>query len=276
MTYSIVARDAETGDLGVAVATCSFATGSGVPWIEPKVGAIATQAFGDRSYGPLGLRLLAAGKSPEQVLAALVAADPAAALRQVGVVDAAGRSAAHTGSDCVADAGAWTAAGLSVQANMCRGAVWEPMADAFTSQTGTLARRLLAALEAAEAAGGDLRGRQSAALLVRPGDGRAWDRVSDLRVDDHPEPLAELRRLLRKEEAYRRLNRLPPDEAPDAAFDEARAAGIPEMELLVYDAVLAWKARRPDELERRLQPLIGAEPRWRGYLRALLEHPYDG
>lgn len=276
MTYSIVARDAETGDLGVAVATCAFASGSGVPWIEPKVGAIATQAFGERSYGSLGLRLLAAGKTPEETLAALVAADPGAALRQVGVVDAAGRSAAHTGADCVADAGAWTADGVSVQANMCRGVVWEAMGEAFTSRTGTLARRLLAALEAAEAAGGDFRGRQSAALLVRPGDGQPWDRISDIRVDDHPEPLGELRRLLRKEEAYRRLNRLSPAEAPDAAFDEARAAGIPEMELLVYDALLAWKERRPDELERRLRPLIEAEPRWRGYLRALLAHPYEG
>ena len=276
MTYSIVARDPETGDLGVAVQSRAFGSGSGVPWIDPKAGAVATQAFGERSYGPLALRLLAAGKTPEESLAALVAADPDAALRQVGVVDAAGRSAAHTGQGCVADAGAWTEDGVSAQANMCRGAVWEAMGETFTNEEGTLAQRLLAALEAAEAAGGDFRGRQSAALLVRPGDGQPWDRVSDLRVDDHPEPLSELRRLLRKEEAYRRLNRLEPAEAPDAAFDEARAAGIPEAEVLLYNALLAWKARRPDELERRLQPLIEAEPRWRGYLGVLLAHPHDG
>jgi uncharacterized Ntn-hydrolase superfamily protein len=157
--------------------------------------------------------------------------------------------------------------------------VWPAMAEAFAAASGTLAQRLLAALDAAEAAGGDFRGRQAAALLVVEGErgGRPWDqRISNLRVDDHPEPLVELRRLLAKEEAYRRLNRLALDDpAGEEAFAEARAAGIPEDELTAYAARLAWKDGDHAEFERRAQPLVDAEPRWAGWVAALVGRPYE-
>ena len=189
MTYSIVARDAETGELGVAVQSRAFRTGGAVPWAIAGVGAIATQSFTERSYGQLGLELLRAGKTPAEALAGLVAADADAAVRQVGIVDAEGRTAAHTGADCSPEAGHLTGDGYSVQSNIMRSAdVWPAMAEAFEAATGPLARRLLAALDAAEAAGGDWRGQQAAGLLVVPASGRPWERVSDLRVDDHPAP----------------------------------------------------------------------------------------
>ncbi|HSP71030.1 MAG TPA: DUF1028 domain-containing protein, partial [Gaiellaceae bacterium] len=209
MTYSIVARDAETGEVGVAVQTGTFGVGRVVQWARPNVGAVATQSFSEKSYGPLGLELMAGGKSAEQALAALLAADPGQAFRQAAMIDASGRAAVHTGSSCVAAAGHHVGEGYSVQANMMASErVWPAMAEAYEAAQGTLARRLLAALDAAEAAGGDFRARQSAALLVVPGepDALPWAVVSDLRVDDHPEPLAELRRLLELEEAYRLLS----------------------------------------------------------------------
>jgi uncharacterized Ntn-hydrolase superfamily protein len=278
MTYSFVARDPETGELGVGVQTRAFRVGGGVPWAE--AGAIATQSFTDAGYGVHGLELLRAGKSPADTLAGLALADPDRDLRQVGMVDAEGRSAAHTGAACIAEAGHLTGDGWSAQANMMRSAeVWPAMAEAFAAASGTLAQRLLAALDAAEAAGGDFRGRQAAALLVVEGErgGRPWDqRVSNLRVDDHPEPLVELRRLLAKEEAYRRLNRLALDDpAEDEAFAEARAAGIPEDELTAYAARLAWKDGDHAEFGRRAQPLVDAEPRWAGWVAALVGRPYE-
>jgi uncharacterized Ntn-hydrolase superfamily protein len=273
VTYSIVARDPETGQLGVAVQTRSFGVGRAVPWAHPGVGAVATQSLTDKSYGPLALELLRAGKNPADALTGLVAADPDRDVRQVGVVDAGGRVAAHTGDACIPEAGHVTGDGWTAQANMMRSAaVWPAMAEAFVAAQGTLAQRLLAALDAAEAAGGDFRGRQAAALLVVEGrsEGKPWDeRVSDLRVDDHPQPLAELRRLLRKEEAYRRLNRLTGDDEKEGAFADARAAGVEPDELLWYEVVLAWKARNHSEIERRLAELAEREPRWAGARAAL-------
>jgi uncharacterized Ntn-hydrolase superfamily protein len=266
VTYSIVARDGETGELGVAVQTRSFGVGRAVPWALAGVGAVATQSITDKSYGPLALELLRAGKSAAEALAALLAADGDREVRQVAIVDNQGRVAAHTGSACISEAGHVTGDGWSAQANMMRSTdVWPAMAERHQACEGSLARKLLAALEAAEDAGGDFRGRQAAALLVvePQSAGKPWDeRVSDLRVDDHEEPLAELRRLLRKEEAYRRLNRLGADDPTAEAFEEARAAGIGADELLWCEVVLAWKARRPDEVERRLQKLIALEPHW--------------
>jgi uncharacterized Ntn-hydrolase superfamily protein len=275
VTYSIVARDGETGELGVAVQTRSFGVGRAVPWALAGIGAVATQSLTDKGYGPLALELLRAGKSPADALAALLAADRDRAVRQVAIVDKQGRAAAHTGSACIAEAGHVAGDGWSAQANMMRSAdVWPAMAESYQAAEGSLAQKLLAALEAAEAAGGDFRGRQAAAVLVVDAEsaGKPWDeRVSDLRVDDHPEPLQELRRLLQKEEAYRLLNRLGPDDPSDDAFDAARAAGIGADELLWYEVALAWKARRPDEVERRLQKLIELEPRWAGARAALRE-----
>jgi len=200
-TYSIVARDSATGELGVAVQSHWFSVGAVVPWAEAGVGAVATQSFIDPSYGALGLDLMRAGKSAPEALAALLAADAQRDVRQVGMVDARGRVARHTGRLCIPAAGDQAGAQYVVQANLMeRATVWPAMARAFEAATGDLAERLMAALEAAEAEGGDIRGRQSAALLVvkAHSTGRPWaDRRFDLRVEDHPEPLPELRRLLR-------------------------------------------------------------------------------
>jgi uncharacterized Ntn-hydrolase superfamily protein len=203
VTYSIVARDPATGELGVAVQSHWFSVGPIVPWAAPGVGAIATQANVEVAYGPGGLALLRDGLNAKQALDRLVAQDPGAAGRQVAVVDAAGRVAVHTGEACIAFAGHATGDGVSCQANiMASERVWPAMLDAYGAARGTLATRLLAALDAAESAGGDLRGRQSAAILVVPADGEPWHTVVSLRVEDHPDPLPELRRLVEVHRAY--------------------------------------------------------------------------
>jgi uncharacterized Ntn-hydrolase superfamily protein len=210
-TYSVVARDAATGDLGVAVQSHWFSVGSLVTWAEAGVGAVATQSFVDPAYGPLGLGLMRAGKSAREALDGLLAADAGRDVRQVAMVDAKGVVAVHTGKKCIEAAGHATGAGWSVQANlMASERVWPAMARAMEQARGDLAERMLAALEAAEAAGGDIRGRQSAALLVVRGasSGRPWaDRAVELRVEDHPRPLEELRRLLRVHRAFDHMNR---------------------------------------------------------------------
>jgi uncharacterized Ntn-hydrolase superfamily protein len=203
-TYSIVARDAETREVGVAVQSHWFSVGSIVSWARPGAGAVATQSIGEPSYGPGALDLLAGGTEPVEALARLVAADPRSRFRQVAVVDAAGRVAVHTGDGCIPFAGEQTGDGYSVQANMMASPeVWPAMARAFEASEGPLARRLLAALRAAEGAGGDVRGRQSAAVVVAPAEGEPWRLSVDLRVEDDPEPLDELERLLDLADAYR-------------------------------------------------------------------------
>ncbi len=209
-TYSIVARDPKTGELGVAVQSHWFAIGPLVPWAEAGVGAIATQSFVDASYGKLGLDLMRAGRSAPDALKGLLAADSNRDVRQVAMIDATGKVAAHTGSKCIPAAGQYVGVDFSVQANlMLNDTVWPAMAKAFESARGDLAERLLTALEAAEAAGGDIRGRQSAALVVVSGKptGKPWqDRVYDLRVDDHAAPVVELRRLVKLQRAYNLMN----------------------------------------------------------------------
>ena len=203
MTYSIVARDGDTGELGVAVQSHWFAVGPIVPWARPGVGAIATQANIEVSYGPRALELLQAGQAAPEALARLLSEDPGAAGRQVAVVDGAGRVAVHTGSGCIPLAGHATDNGVSCQANMMAAEeVWPAMLDAFTAGGGPLTGRLLDALDAAETAGGDVRGRQSAAILVVPAAGDWWETVTALHVEDHPDPLAELRRLVELDGAY--------------------------------------------------------------------------
>src|SRR5947209_1734738 len=204
MTYSILAHDPETGQLGVAVQSHWFSVGSGVPWAAPGVGAVATQANAEISYGPRALELLRSGLGVTEALDQLLAEDPAAQSRQVAVMDAQGRAAVHTGSDCIPLAGHVVGEGVCCQANiMASEEVWPAMLDAFGAATGPLARRLVDALDAGEAAGGDLRGRQSAAILIVGADGPAWQAEVSLRVEDHPAPLPELRRLLSVHEAYR-------------------------------------------------------------------------
>jgi uncharacterized Ntn-hydrolase superfamily protein len=206
MTYSIVARDTKTGEFGVAVQSHYFQVSPAVPWALAGVGAVATQSHVNLSYGPLGLELLQAGYTAEQALRALTAGDPRAEVRQCAIVDAAGSVAAHTGSRCIPAAGHTLGDGFICQANLMeKDTVWDAMAEAFTTTNAPLPERMMAALEAAEAQGGDIRGRQSAAMLVVAGvgTGRPWDdRFIDLRVEDAVEPLPELRRLLRIKRAY--------------------------------------------------------------------------
>ena len=205
-TYSIVARDSATGQLGVAVQSHWFAVGAGVAWAEPGVGAVATQSFILPAYGPRGLALMRTGMAAHAVLRALLAGDPDSQVRQVGVIDAAGQAASHTGSRNIPAAGSRVGRWYAAQANlMAQSTVWDALGRAFETTRGDLADRLLAALDAAQRAGGDIRGRQSAALIVVSGDRSLppWDRVFDLRVDDHPDPLGELRRLLGVARAYR-------------------------------------------------------------------------
>ncbi len=206
MTYSIVARDPLTGELGVAVQSYYFSVGSVVPWAEAGVGAVATQSFVDPSYGPLGLELMRRGKSAPEALRLLVSADPGAAYRQVAMIDAVGRVAVHTGSQCIEAAGHGSSEQVVAQANLMKQpTVWSAMLERFANTRGDLAKRLLAALEAAEEEGGDRRGKQSAALLIVRGQptGKLWvDRAVDLRVEDHSDPVVELARLLRLQRAH--------------------------------------------------------------------------
>ncbi|MBI5863698.1 MAG: DUF1028 domain-containing protein [Planctomycetes bacterium] len=211
-TYSIVARDPVTGDMGVAVQSHWFSVGSVVTWAESGVGAVATQSLVDPAYGPLGLDMLRLGKSADEALRGLLASDPRSAVRQVAIVDAKGVVAAHTGDKCIAAAGhvADAAGQFSVQANLMeKETVWPAMAAAYREAKGDLADRMLAALEAAEREGGDIRGRQSAAILIvkAKSTGRSWeDKLFDLRVEDHPNPVAELKRLVGIQRAYNHMN----------------------------------------------------------------------
>ena len=206
-TYSIVALDQETGQLGVAVQSHWFSVGTVVPWAKAGIGAVATQSIAEPSYGPKGLALMEQDIPADEALQSLLAKDPGENVRQVAMVDAQGNVGAHTGLRCISYASHRTGKGYSVQANiMAKPTVPAAMAQAFESTAGDLAERMLAALDAAEAEGGDLRGRQSAAMLVVSGEptGDPWnDRIVDLEIADHKDPLGELQRLLRINRAYR-------------------------------------------------------------------------
>ena len=276
VTYSIAALDDATGELGVAVQSRWLASGAVVPWARPGVGAIATQSFVDVRYGALGLDLLSTGRAPDEVLSELLAADPDPGVRQVGIVDAAGRTAAHTGSECVREAGHRTAKGVTVQANMMeRATVWPAMLVAYERADGDLADRLLAALVAAEAEGGDVRGHQAAAILVVPGgpDVKPWRTRFDLRVDDSPDPLGELARLLRIGRAYETLDlaldALAAGERSAAlAFFETAAALAPEDDQVRLWLSLAVFDSGDEARGRRLyRSALAAEPRSGEHLR---------
>jgi len=210
MTFSIVARDGKSGQLGVAVQTHWFAVGAICPWVEAGIGAVATQSMVEIGYGPKSLDLLRAGKTAQEALEALIGEDKNQALRQVAVVDALGRIAIHTGDRCIQAAGHRAGKGFSVQANMMKNnSVWPAMEKAYLEAKGDLSSRMLAALFAAQAAGGDIRGRQSAAMLVAEGEksDEPWRQVLvNLRIDDHPEPLKELGRLLKINKAFDLMN----------------------------------------------------------------------
>lgn len=241
-TYSIVARDTLTGEMGVAVQSHWFSVGSLVTWGEAGVGVIATQSFVNPAYGPQGLALMKTGLSAEQTLKALLEADEGRGYRQVAMVDAQGGVAAHTGESCIQSAGHILGKQFSVQANLMENdAVWPAMAQAFEQTEGPLAERLVAALAAAQQAGGDIRGKQSAAILVVRGEstGKVWeDRIVDLRVEDHPEPIQELQRLLKVFRAYEHMN----------AGDLAIEAGDTEKALEEYGSA---ETMFPDNLEMK-------------------------
>lgn len=209
-TFSIVAQDASSGQLGVAVQTHWFAVGALCPWVEAGVGAVATQSMVEIGYGPKGLALLRSGKSPRQALDELLEQDMVRETRQVAMLDAAGNAVVYTGSRCIAFAGHHIGSGYAVQANMMASdAVWPAMAEAFESSGGDLAARMLSALKAGQTAGGDIRGRQSACMLVADGirSDEPWKHLLvNIRVDDHPQPLEELSRLLDIQLAYRLMN----------------------------------------------------------------------
>jgi uncharacterized Ntn-hydrolase superfamily protein len=266
-TFSIVAFDPKTGDLGVAVASRVLAVGAVVPYAQAGVGAIATQAFANTTYGPKGLALLRKGLTPEQVLKRLLAEDKDREHRQVGIVDAKGRAIAFTGKKCLPWAGHLVGKGYAVQGNILAGEqVVKAMAQAFENTKGELAERLMAALEAGESAGGDARGKQSAALLVvRKGGGYGGfdDRYIDLRVDDHPEPVKELRRLLTMKLAWARLLeaarwRRKGDLQKAAEVLQEAIRRFPDQAVLHYDlacylALLGRKEEALKELEIALQ-----------------------
>jgi uncharacterized Ntn-hydrolase superfamily protein len=241
----------------VAVQSHWFAVGQIVSFAEAGVGAVATQSFVDPSYGPLGLELMRAGRTAEEALKALTAIDEQLDVRQVAMIDARGNVAVHTGSRSIAAAGHQVGTGYSVQANlMTNAAVWPAMAEAFEKTPGDLAERMLAALEAAQKAGGDIRGKQSAALIVVRGtaSGRPWaDRVFDLRVDDHSEPVVELRRLVRLHRAYNFMNRgdelAGEQKWPEALEQYAQARKMaPEInELPYWVAVTLFMSGREEE-----------------------------
>lgn len=202
MTYSIIARDPQTGQLGAAVQTFNLAVGTWVPWASGGAGVVATQATAERRYGTSGLDLMRGGYTAGETLQALLAADPKREFRQVSMIDNDGNVATHTGKCCLPEAGSYVGDMFCTQANMMlRNTVWPAMAKAYEETAGPLAERLLAALDAAQLEGGDLRGRQTAALLIvdnRP----APVPLVDLRVDHDPEPLIQLRRLWRLHQAY--------------------------------------------------------------------------
>ena len=280
-TFSIVAVDAETGEIGCAVQSRYFAVGNVVPWARAGVGAVATQAAGVAVSGPRILDQLAGGLGPQEALAAVLADDEGRETRQLGVVAADGSAAAHTGSECLAWAGHRVGPGYAVQGNILAGeAVVAEMERAFLATGGALAERLVAALEAGQAAGGDVRGQQSAAVLVERLGAAAesregLDRVCDLRVDDHMEPIVELRRLLGIHLVWDALRRATAHHAPGYYGDgvvllAAAHERFGDDPVLLYDLAcfesLAGRAadalahvRRAIELDPGLRAAIAAD-----------------
>ena len=271
-TYSIVARDSLSGQMGVAVQSHWFSVGSVVTWAEAGVGAVATQSFVDPAYGPLGLELMRAGKTARQSLNGLLASDPGKDVRQVAMIDTKGNVAAHTGRNCIQGAGHIIGKDYSVQANlMLNSNVWPAMSKAFETTKGDLADRMLAALEAAQEAGGDIRGQQSAAILIVRGTstGRPWsDRVMDLRVEDHPDPLKELRRIVSVHRAYEHMNNgdlaIEHDDIEGALreYGAAEAMFPDNLEMKFWHAISLVNAERVDEALPILRIVFGEDRNW--------------
>ncbi len=281
MTYSIVARDPGTGQLGVAAQSCYFALGSVLPWARAGLGAVATQSMVDPGYGPRCLDLLADGMPADEALQAVRNQDHEREVRQVGIIDATGQIASFTGSRCIDHVGHVAGDGYSAQANMMAGpGVCEAMAEAFETSDGTLARRLVAALVAAETRGGDARGVMSAALMVVEGERHQhpWEGVLvDVRVDHSSDPLGELARLVQVAEAYHLCDvaeaaLVRGDAAGALASAEAGLALLPGEENLLLSYVGALiGVGRVDEAAAAVQRLVAEKPPWEGIMRAIFD-----
>lgn len=279
MTYSIVARSPDSGQMGVAVQSHWFSVGPVVAWGQAGVGVVATQALAEPAYGPRGLERMADGASAPDALASLLAEDPAADVRQVAMVDTQGRAAVHTGARAIPAAGHHLGDGFSCQANMMwSDTVWDAMAAAFEAGRGELSDRLASALRAAEGEGGDIRGRQSAAILVVAAEATGdptLDRPVDLRVEDHADPLTELDRLLRLHKAYFHMNLF--DEAMERGDEDAAWRQISAAESLAKDniEITFWKAvalaslGREDEARELFARCAAHDPGWPELLRRL-------
>jgi uncharacterized Ntn-hydrolase superfamily protein len=278
-TYSIVARDSVTGEMGVAVQSHYFSVGPVVPWAKAGVGAVATQSLVDVTYGPLGLDLMRAGRTAQDALKALLAGDKNNAVRQVAMIDASGNVAAHTGDKCIPAAGHIVGKNYSVQANlMLNDKVWPAMSKAFENTKGSLTERMLAALDAAQAEGGDIRGKQSAAILIVKGKstGKPWqDKVLDLRVEDNPEPLKELRRLVKIAEAYHHSDlgdlALEKKDLKTALKEYAEAKRLyPEsIELKFWEATALVNNGRVKESLPIFKEIFEKEPIWKELVKRL-------
>jgi uncharacterized Ntn-hydrolase superfamily protein len=271
-TFSIVARDSITGEMGVAVQSHWFSVGSIVTWGEAGVGVVATQSFVDPAYGPLGLELMRAGKTARQALDGILASDPGREVRQVAMIDIHGNTAVHTGKKCIQAAGHVEGEQFTTEANLMQNdKVWPAMAKAYRETKGNLVDRMIAALDAGQEVGGDIRGKQSAAILIvgAKSTGKPWnDRLMDLRVEDNPEPLKELRRLVNVHRAYQHMNN------GDLAVEKNDIAGalreygtaeqmIPDnLEMKYWHAVALVNAGKLDESLPIFKQVFDADPNW--------------
>ncbi len=279
-TFSIVARDDKTGNFGVAVQSHWFSVGSMVAWAEPGVGAVATQAMVDISYGPLGLDLMRSGKSAKAILTSLLLQDEGKDLRQVAMIDVSGQVAVHTGARCIADAGHFSGNCFSVQANMMMNdSVWPSMAETYQKNHNLdFEDRLLSVLQAGQEAGGDIRGKQSASILIVKGEasGKPWnDRLIDLRVEDHPDPIIELQRLIKIHQAYESMNEgdalLATGDFEKALIEYQNAAYLaPEItELPFWQAVTMAESGQIDPALPIFKQVFNKDPNWAKLLQRL-------
>src|SRR6267143_2878132 len=271
-TFSIVARDPETGDLGVAVQSHYFSVGAIAPWAEPGVGAVATQSLIEVSYGPKGLQMMSSGRGAKQTLEELLSQDPNKEVRQVAMIDSRGDVMAWTGKKCIPAAGDHVGTQYSVQANlMSNDRVWPAMAEAYENTKGDLATRLLAALDAGQGAGGDIRGQQSAAIVIVKGkrSNKPWqDRIMDLRVEDDPHPIAELRRLVKTWRAYRNVDQgdayATEGKIEDAMKSYAEGARLApgNDEIIFWQAASLWQLGREKEATPLFRKVFARDHRW--------------
>jgi uncharacterized Ntn-hydrolase superfamily protein len=287
VTYSIVARDPASGRFGVAVQSHYLGVGPVVPWLEAGVGAVATQASVNISFGPIGLELLRSGRSAQEVVAALLASDDRPQVRQLGVVDTAGRAAAHTGAECIPACGHLVRDGFTVQGNLLeRETCWPAMAAAYEAGLAAgepFVERLLRALEAAEAEGGDVRGRQSAAIMVVDAalHAASWrGRLMDLRIEDHPDPVPELRRIVTLQLAYELLDdegeAAKSGRSGDERYTEARRLAPDAYELVFWRGVELATAGDVSAGRRELAIAFAADSRWRTTLQHMATAGREG